>query len=323
MRSRLATSFQANRPIVLSYVAAIALLVAVSLYRPGFGLGSAYGVRSLALEAAVIGIVALGQTFVVLCGGIDLSLPWTLAGPAVLLTVFTRGQNEPVLWAIPLVLCMGLVVGLINGLVIAYLDVSPVIMTLAMNGIILGAVSGFGIGSSGVIFGTTPSAVVSISSGHWLGLPSMVWLLLGLSALTTIVLSFTGFGRRLFAIGTSREVSLYSGINVKRMIVLVYVLSALCAGVAGILLAGKFGRAYLGMGDQYLFISVAAVVIGGASVLGGSGHFLGTIGGALLLSVLTATLPVLNLPRPFQLIVYGLVILCAVFFATNRGGREM
>jgi ribose transport system permease protein len=105
-------------------------------------------------------------------------------------------------------------------------------------------------------------------------------------------------------------------------LILVYVLSSVLNGLAGILLAGKFGRAYLGMGDPYLFISVAAVIIGGASILGGKGSYVGTVGGAMLLAVLLSLLPVLNMPRPFQLIIYGLVVLLAVFFSSSRLGSS-
>lgn len=322
MSTRLSKFFQKNRNITLSYVVTLVLLVAVSIYRPGFGFGSPEGMRSLLIEAAVIAIVALGQTFVILSGGIDLSLPWTLAGTAVMMTVLTQGKDAANVWVIPLLLGVCLLVGLINGAIIAYLEVSPVIVTLAMSSILLGAVSGFGIGSSGVIFGTTPLAIAALSSGRFLGVPNLVWVTIGLAIVATVVLSSSGFGRRLYSIGTSRQVSLYSGLNVKQITILVYMLSAFLSGLAGIFLAGKFGRAYLGMGDQYLFISVAAVVIGGTSVLGGSGHFLGTLAGALLLSVLTATLPVLNLARPFQLIIFGLVILIAVYFSTRQQARE-
>ena len=101
---RVKTFYRQNRNIILSYVAMLVLLVAVSIYRPGFGLGNPIALRSLLLEAAVIAIVALGQTFVIMTGGVDLSLPWTLGGSAVMMTVLTRGQNDPALWAIPVIL---------------------------------------------------------------------------------------------------------------------------------------------------------------------------------------------------------------------------
>ena len=159
MSDSLQTFFRQNRSIILSYVATFVLLIAVSVFRPGFGLGSVDGMRSLLVEASVIAIVSLGQTLVILSGGIDLSLPWTLAGTAVMMTVLTEGQNAPLIWVVPLLLVGCLVIGFINGALITYLDVSPVIVTLAMGSILLGAVSGIGIGSSGVIFGTTPAFI--------------------------------------------------------------------------------------------------------------------------------------------------------------------
>jgi ribose transport system permease protein len=109
---------------------------------------------------------------------------------------------------------------------------------------------------------------------------------------------------------------------VRLALILIYMLSSFLNGIAGILLAGNFGRAYLGLGDPYMFISFSAVIIGGASILGGSGSYIGTVGGAMLLAVLISLLPVLGMPRPFQLIIYGLVILIAVFFSTNRFNRS-
>ena len=306
--------------IVLSYVAALVLLVVVSIIRPGFGLGGLNPMLSLALEASVIGLVALGQTFVILSGGVDLSLPWVLTGAAVMMTVMTNGVDAALPWAVPVTLLLCLGVGFVNGIGITVLRVSPVIMTLAMNGILLGAMAGL-VSGGAVTYGKTPPMIVDLVASRWLGIPSLVWIVAALAVLTTILLSFTSFGRRLYAVGTSPEVSLYSGIHVRRVTIAVYMLSAFSAGLAGIILSGKFGRAYLGMGDPYLFMSVAAVVIGGASISGGRGHYLGTLGGALLLAVLTATIPVLALPRAFQLMLYGFVVLIAVFFA-SRSGEE-
>jgi ribose transport system permease protein len=272
------------------------------------------------LQGAVIGLVSIGQTFVILSGGIDLSLPWTLAGAAVITTVLMQMEGERGIWVIPLVLGLCSLIGLLNGLGIYYLEIPPAIMTLGMNGILLGAIAGLVGGSRGVQgrYGRVATFLGDLSRGNFLNIPNLFWVLLIIAAIITIVLSFSVFGRRLYAVGTNPKAALFSGVNVPRIILVVYMLSALFNGLAGILLAGKVSQAYLGMGDPYLFTSVAAVVIGGASILGGHGHVLGTVGGALLLSVLTATIPVLNLPRAYQLIVYGLVVLLAVYFASSR-----
>jgi ribose transport system permease protein len=313
-----------NRSVVLAYVAMLVLLTAVSIYRPGFGWGDPRHLRALVLQAAVIGLVSMGQTPVIISGGADLSLPWTLTGAAIIMTMLTQGQNAPMVWAIPVALLGCVVVGLLNGIGVTILGVHPMVMTLAMNYILLGLVAGIGMGGVTTMgqYGQPPELILTAGAGNVGQVPYLVIIWFVLAVILTVLLGRTGFGRRIYVVGTSQSVSQYSGVNVRMTLILVYVLSAFLNGVAGILLAGKFGRAYLGMGDPYLFVSFAAVIIGGASIFGGSGSYIGTIGGSLLLAVLLSLLPVLNMPRPFQLIIYGLVILLAVLFSTTRFGSS-
>ena len=138
--------------------------------------------------------------------------------------------------------------------------------------------------------------------------------------LAWLALARTPFGRKLYAVGTNATVARLSGVRAGRVTISAYVISALCSAVAGILLVGYVGQAYLGMGDSYLFTSVAAVIIGGASILGGSGNYFGTIAGALILTVLTSLLPILNLNPAALQVVYGAVILVTVIIASVRIG---
>jgi ribose transport system permease protein len=227
-------------------------------------------------------------------------------------------------WAIPAVLLGCSVIGLLNGIGVTVLGVAPMIMTLAMNYILLGLVAGIGMGGVATMgqYGQPPELILTAGTGNIGEVPYLILIWLLLAVILTILLGRTGFGRRLYAVGTSESVSEYSGVRVRRTLIVAYVLSALLNGVAGILLAGKFGRAYLGMGDPYLFVSFSAVIIGGASIFGGSGNYIGTIGGSLLLAVLLSLLPVLNMPRSFQLIIYGLVVLLAVLVSTTRFGSS-
>ena len=133
-----------------------------------------------------------------------------------------------------------------------------------------------------------------------------------LAVIAWVLLSKAAFGRHLYALGTSRNVAEYSGVPTLRTTILTYTISGLTAALAGMLLTGYSGQAYLGMGDPYLFTSIAAVAIGGASILGGSGHYIGTIAGALVLTILSGLLPALNLSSGALLIVYGAVILLTV-----------
>lgn len=302
-----------NRSTVLAYVLALVMFLVVTAHTPGFA--SPNHVRVLLIEASFIGLVGLGQTFVIFGGGIDLSIPWTLNAVAILVTVFANGQNSNLVWAIPLVLGLAAVVGLANGIGVTMFEVSPIIMTLGMNVIVEGGLFIY-LGSNQPQ--NSPTFMTNLAI-HRLGpIPYDTILWAGMTVLATVVLTWTTFGRRLYAVGTSRTVSQFSGINVAPVIIATYVFSAVCAGVAGIVMAGYYNQAYLGMGDPYLFASVAAVAIGGAPITGGSGHYLGTIAGALILTLLAGLLPLFNLAPGWLNVIYGLAILLTVGLATIR-----
>ena len=313
MNSQLVARLGRNRSILLAYAGAIALFVVTSAFTAGFA--SPSQIRIILIEASFIGVVALGQTFVILGGGIDLSVPWTLNGAAIMLTLFADAQNGKLLWAIPLVLGMGALVGLVNGCGVALLGVSPIVMTLGVNVIISGALLVY---TGGSPTARAPGIVEDLATGRIGPIPisPLVWA--GLAALATLVLTWTAFGRYLHALGTSRTVALFSGIAAQRVTIATYVICGLTSAFAGILLTGYSGQAYLGMGDPFLFSSVAAVAIGGASILGGSGHYLGTVAGALILTLLASLLPILDLDPAALQVIYGVVILLTVALATVR-----
>lgn len=301
-----------HRTILLAYLAVLALLALTSLFSPGFL--SPTHLRSIAVLAAFIGIVALGQTFVIIGGGIDLSVPWVLNSAAVLVTLIAAGQNAPLIWAIPLLLAAGAGVGLLNGVGIAAFGVPPIIMTLAVNVILQGAILVYTGGSPPAV---SPPLIQFLAVGRIWSVPVIVLIWLALALIASLILSKTAFGRHLYALGTSATVAEFSGLPTMRTALLTYTLSGFTAALAGMLLTGYSGQAYLGMGDPYLFTSIAAVAIGGASILGGSGHYLGTIAGALVLTILTGLLPALNLSSGALLIVYGAVILVTVSLASE------
>jgi ribose transport system permease protein len=304
---------------VLAYFIAIAMFLITSAFTPGFA--SPTHIKELLIESSFIGIVGLGQTFVIIGGGVDLSIPYVLCASGIVLTILTSGQNGPLIWVIPVLILLGALVGLLNGIGIAVLGISPIIMTLGMNVVVQGALLVY-LGSRQA--SRAPPLVVdwTFSSVGPLPINTLIWL--GLAVLATVALSWTTFGRRLYAVGTSRIVAQFSGVNVVPIMVATYVICAVAATIAGILYTGFVGQPYLGMGDPYLFASVAAVAVGGAPLIGGSGHYIGTIAGALVLTVLADLLPILNLDPGALQIVYGLTILVTVAAATVRirGGRQ-
>ncbi len=296
-----------HRPVLLAYLGMVVLLLVTAIFSPGFL--SESNLRSTLILAAFVGIVGLGQTLVIIGGGIDLSIPWVLNSAAILMALLCNGQDLPLIWVAPLVLAAGALIGFLNGIGVAIFGVPPIVMTLATNVILQGLILVYTGGSPSP---SAPALIKFLAVGRIGPIPviGLIWLLLAI--LATVLLSKTAFGRHLYALGTSATVAEFSGVPTKRTTILTYMTSGLTAAFAGILLPGYSGQAYLGMGDPYLFTSIAAVAIGGASILGGSGNYLGTVAGAMVLTILTGLLPALNLSSGALLVVYGMVILLTV-----------
>jgi ribose transport system permease protein len=309
-----------RRKILYGFVAAIALFVIGEIIKPGFA--SVDGIQEVLQVAAFVGIVAAGQTFVILIGGIDLSVPWVLNTAAIVLVAQANGSNGRLPVAIILALVLGLVCGLVNGLGIALLGVPAVVMTLGMNGIVQGLALGVthGLTCNGCV-SPAPTTLGDAINGHVLGIDAslIIWLVVIIGV--GIILSFTTFGRRIYAVGNSARVSNLAGVNVKLMTIALYAISGLFAALAGIALVGFGGSATLGMGDPYLFQSIAAVVIGGTYILGGRGHYTGTVAGAIVLTALVSVLLAKSAPDYARDIVYGVVIL-AILLLYGRQKEE-
>jgi ribose transport system permease protein len=259
--------------------------------------------------AAFIGIAALGQTLVILGGGIDLSVPWVLAFGAIQLGNFA---GLPPWLAIALVIAFGCLIGVLNGLGVVVLGVSPIIMTLAVGGLVQGYLLETGRGN---LYSVVPDLASKLASSSLGPIPFavVIWAVLALA--TGLLLSRTITGRRIYAVGTNDRTARLSGVNVSATRVLTYVVSGGTAAFAGILLAGYLGAAYPTIGAPYLFGSIAAVLLGGVAVEGGHGSYWGTIAGALTLTLLSALTPVLNLSQGGLKVIYGAIILGGLYLA--------
>jgi ribose transport system permease protein len=306
-----------HRSIALAYVLLLVLVVIGRIVANGFL--AVDHIDELIDTGALIGFVALGQGFVILAGGVDLSIPWVVTASGILVSSFAGAQ---LFWAVPLIFGLCALVGLINGIGVVFLGVPAIIMTLGMYTTVEGVLLLYTNGNAG---GNAPPAVVYLATAKWGEIPvlGVAWIVL--IVIVTFTLAYTSFGRRLYAVGLNKRVALFSGVNVRFETCAVYVISSLAAGFAGIALAGYVGETYLGMGDPYLFTSIAAVAIGGASILGGTGNYIGTVAGALTLAVLDAVLPTLGFQPSVLDIVYGTVILIAVAAAalgSRAGGRS-
>ncbi|MBO0904812.1 ABC transporter permease [Jiella sonneratiae] len=297
-----------------AYVALCLVLIATQFVLGNVLVNFGYW-NALFVLSTFLAILALGQGAVILTGGLDLSLPWTIALSGILLAGMVRGSDPALLYALPIVLAVAAAIGLLNGIGVVMLGLSPIVVTLAMNGILQGAALLY---SNGTPSGFASPALRWFMTGHVAGVTPVIPFLAAFVIGATVLLGRTSFGRRVYAIGNSLEAARLSGVRTGRVIIAVYVLSALSAALVGILLTGFSGQASLGMGDDYLLPSIAVVVVGGALITGGRGHYLGMFGGALLLTALQTLLAGTTLPYAFRAILFGCVVLAAVVALRER-----
>ena len=306
-----------NQGVVFCYLIALVLFVGFSVYMPGFARLS--HIRTVFLESALIGIVALGQTLVVITGGIDLSVARMMTIGAYMVSNLVNSSNANLVWGIPLMLVVTFGLGAINGFCISCLRVPAIVMTLGMNIILQGALVALTQGSPGQ---SAPPLLLTLGQKNMLGIPYLVIIWIIMTVVVMLALFKMKYGRKLFAIGNNATVAKYSGIRVDNTIILSYAISGMTAGIAGALLAGKVGSCYLAMGDTYQFQSIAAVAIGGTSMLGGKGNYLGTVAGSLTITILLGILVALNLPFGVQTMAYGLIVLISVIVSVVSSNKK-
>ncbi|WP_026871130.1 ABC transporter permease [Inquilinus limosus] len=301
---------------VLAWLVVIAVWIVASLLTRGFG---AYGHLRYLLElAAVIGLVAAGQTLVVIGGGIDLAVGAVITVTAILLPLLSVAWDPTGLVGVAATLLVAAGIGFLNGLGIAALRVHPLIMTLAMATLLQGLLV-IVAGGSAV---TVRNPVVEwLGSARPAGVPVGILLWLVVSAGVLVLLHRTAVGARIFALGTSPLAARLSGVDIGRTTVLLYTLSGLMAGIAGVLVLGMNRQGYVGIGDPYLLTSIAAVVLGGTSILGGRGTYAGTIPGAILLVTITALITVVNASPGWRSILFGGLILGLLLLSGREARR--
>ncbi len=292
-----------KRPIFMVYAAMLVLFALFAVVIPGYG--SLNNVMNIIRLSAFLGIVAGGQTLVIVSGGIDLSVGAIVSFADVLVAQLAVLHADATT-AIIVTLAAGMLMGLVNGMAIVWLKISPLIMTFALGFVIDGIAL---IITAGSPAGNVPQVLTTLGSGSFGIVPIILipWALYGI--LISLIMHRTTFGRYLYAMGQSRSVARMAGVPHQFVTIGVYVLSGLSATFAGMLLAGFSGVAYLGIGTPYTLESVAGVVIGGASILGGTGNYLGTIAGTLIFTMIQGGMTVLNIPQAGRYLVEGAVII--------------
>ena len=300
-------------------IAIVALLIIGSIASPTFLTAS--NLLNVLNANSTVGLVALGMTFVAVCGGLaDLSVPANVAMGA-LVTLGAQGA----MGAVPAAL-LGILVatlgGVVNGILVGYLRINPIIATLGTGSVLLG-LSQLLIGG-GIVYGE-PSAIADFLSGSALGVPIFVWIFAIVAIVLHPVLSRTAFGRWNFAVGGNYAAAAASAVPVRFTKAMAFVLTGLLSGLCGTLLALSNGQARPIIGTGYEFVAITAVVIGGSSLFGGSGSILRTVGGVLITALIGNLIILIGFPTQSTGLITGAIVLVAVGFDAyfrRKVGRE-
>jgi ribose transport system permease protein len=296
--------------IAVVFALSVVLLLASRLISPALGSWS-QALTVLTLASFLI-VVAFGQGLVVLIGGLDLSIPALITLGGVLTTNWIGTDGGASAWyLVPAILAVCAAVGVMSGLGVTRLGVPPFIMTMAVAIIVASVALGY---TSGTPRGGSPAVFVDLMKARFLGLPVVAWFVLLFVVAGWVLQSRTALGRRLYAVGANPAAARIAGVPVERVVVGAYAISAACGGLCGMMLVGYANGATLRMGDSYLLPSIAAVVIGGSSILGGSGSFLGTVGGAILLTTLGTVIAAIGIEQGWRTVIEGAIILVALLF---------
>ena len=297
--------FLRDRSILVLALLLAALVGVIAVIRPGTVTPD--WLANTLLFAAPLGLLAGGETLLLLTGGIDLSIAAVATGAAYLLSSNTAAIGTPA--ALLLGLALGVLIGLLNGVGVAVFRVQPLVMTLGTGLMTEGAMVVY----SQKIIGEEqriPAAIVTLGSGKLAGVvPVDLFLWLPVAALLLLGLRRTGLGRLLYAVGDNQAACRLAGIRVWRVLLAAYLACGLLAALAGIVLVGITNAADLSLANVYLLPAIAAAIIGGTSIFGGRGGYGGTIVGALFLTVLDSLLTLLDAPEPIKQILYGSIIL--------------
>ena len=286
-------------PIAIAVVLLVAALKAPAFYDPT-------NLKTVAIQIAVLGIVAVGQTLVLLVRSIDLSVSAVMALGAVIVVQTETGNALGI--SLAQAFAIAAVIGLANGLLITKRQVPPFIATFGMMVFVQGARLAY---TRGQASGTVPALLRALSIEPVFGVPAALLVWLGLMALVFFVLKFTRFGRWIYAVGGNPAAARYAGIRIDAVTIGAHVACAVLALVSGLVLSGYIGYVDLKLGTDYNLNSIAAAIVGGTTFTGGRGHLFGTAAGVMLLVLLLNLVVVLGLPIHWQLAMQGWVLVAA------------
>jgi ribose/xylose/arabinose/galactoside ABC-type transport system permease subunit len=299
-------------------IAFILLLIVLSILSPN-AFAKPANLINILKQASINGILAMGMMFVIVSGGIDLSVGSIVALTGVVAASFAHPGEYPLIVPIILSAVLGAIVGLVNGIGVAYGTIPPFIVTLGMMTIIRGLA--LIVANGQPVFGIT-KVFEGIAGGFLFNtIPHLVVYFVIVTIISAFVITRTVFGRRVYAIGGNETAAKVSGINVNKIKIAVYTISGFLAGVSGLLLASRLISGNPTSGQSYELDAIAAVIIGGVSMSGGAGKWYGVVIGALLIAVIGNGLDILNVSSHFQLIIKGTIIIVAVLLDIKGKGK--
>ena len=304
--------------VIAVYAIMILMLIFGNIAVPGFI--STNNIAVILREMSFLGICAIGQTLAILTGGIDLSLSNTLLLCNIMSAYIVSGSDKNVPAALLVCLLVSTAIGLVNFAGVYLLHIPAMIMTLASGSAVYGIAY---IYCDGAPKGKSSPFTSALVNSRFLGTinwTTVIWLIL--SVVIIIVLKYSVFGRSVYAIGVNPVTASYSGISVPKTLAVIYILSSVLAGFTGFLFLGYTGTAYLSTGATYNMDSIASVVIGGTSIAGGSGGYLGTVAGVGLMTILTSLLTAMAVPQAGKDIVQGILIIVLLITVYGRKKKE-
>jgi len=310
---------------ILAFSALILMVIVFSLASSSFL--TAGNIIGILTATTVVGILALGVTFVIISGGIDLSVGTVMTLSAVMTALFITNLGLPILIGILAGVITGSLLGLFNGFIIAKLNIPPFIATLGTLFIARGLALVLS-NKAPVYFNDAPE-FNTIAMGSIIGsvfpnfpVPNIVIVLFVMAAIMGWILNRTTLGRYTYAIGSNEEATRLSGVNVAGWKMAIYALGGAMAGVGGVVLAARLNSAQPSLGFGYELEAIAAAVVGGVSLRGGEGTILGTVIGAFVISTLTNGLRILSVPQEWQIVITGAIVILAVYLDIVRRNRQ-
>ncbi|MBB6482000.1 ABC transporter permease [Spirochaeta isovalerica] len=298
----------------------VVLAVAVSTRAPGFLKGD--NISRIVNDTSILIMVGIGQFFVILTGGIDLSVGSVIAFSGMAAAMMNQSSpGTPVILILLAGMAIGLLLGLFNGVIVAYGKVPPIIATLGTMSIFRGFTFVLSKGQW-VTAHEMSESYMSIPHGHFLGLSNLIWSAVLVSVLLFFFSRYTRSGREIYAIGGNKTAAKFVGVSEKKVNLIIFSMSGLLSGLAGVMWTARYAAAVNETATGFELMTVAACVLGGVNIAGGAGAVPGVILGALFLGIINNALPVVNFSPFYQMFIQGFIVLAAMFINTIMDKRS-